>query len=160
MGEMLNTQMQPIQKQVADVAARLRSFYSNGSGGPPGALEIWREEDNKRFETLFATAEESKELAITVKDFIKDELKRREARKQRIASAIAASKVLLPIIGSALLAVAGFLYHAAAPVVKVLWEEYLKAHPSVSQRLNTVSQFDPQTARAQDAGLPSSYVAK
>lgn len=49
----IQTFISPLMDKVEKQGQRLRSLYSNGSGGPPGYLEMARAEDKKTMEDLF-----------------------------------------------------------------------------------------------------------
>ena len=151
-----NELIHPIRTDIGNIGSRLRSLYSNGSGGPPGYLETAREQDDERFAALFDMASESKTFAETVKNFINEENKRRAHRQTRVTQAIKVARWALPGVFAAMLTVAGFAYHAITPVAKVLWEDYLRAHPEVTEQLKKITQVDdPAATKApQDAGLP------
>lgn len=95
-------QMHPLNQAVADVKAqndqqnavmaqlvewRRKSeqwcvkLWSNGSGGPPGYLEVAREEDNRRYRRLFEEISELK--AESLREEGKEDL-RREMEQTRI----------------------------------------------------------------------------
>lgn len=141
-------QISPLKGVVEKMEGRLRSLYSNGSGGPPGYLEMARAEDERRYLRLSdeqQRATEQIEKVIGYIELLKDREKQREkrmARYWRVASIAAA-----PLLGFVI-----WLVHAALPVVRAVYEDYLKSHPYARQQIEkTSSDYDPTIARDQDA---------
>lgn len=60
----------PLVSTVDKQGRLLYSLYSNGSGGPPGYLEMARAEDNKRFGELLEMMEDLKRQTKKASDFI------------------------------------------------------------------------------------------
>ena len=141
----------------------LRTLYSNGSGGPPGYLEVAREEDDERYNRLEkASLSQAEDIKV-----IKETLlltKDREARRAEM------TKKVWKIgwkIGAALLAglasLIGWGWHQTAPVIKILIDDYMKAHPMVMERMKNLShEVDPVVSSdqaPQDAGNSPAYTS-
>ena len=55
-------------------------------------------------------------------------------------------KVCVAVFG-ALVTIGGVIYHQAAPVLKILWEDYEKAHPNVGLQMKKMySSSNPVVA--------------
>ena len=134
--EEVNNHLGPIATKVDRLDVRMRSLYSNGSGGPPGYLEMARAQDDERYQRLFNIVEEMK-----------------EQRKKLWAAVLHIGwKVAIAVL-SALAALTGWAYHDAVPVMKILWEDYQKAHPAVTEKLKNRSGIpDPAVSSNQTAG--------
>ena len=86
--EEVHSQLTPLKLTVERLDRTLRSLYSNGSGGPPGYLELARAEDKRTFSELF----EKVEGIRPIEDFItRHEAydKQREADRKAHAEALA-----------------------------------------------------------------------
>lgn len=145
-----------VTPRLGSLERTVRSLYSNGSGGPPGYLETARAEDQERFKKLFQFVEATQENASTFKEFIKSYYAEKAHTKLRVKQGIKVGRWILGVVGSALLALGGLAYHAAVPVVKVLWDDYVKAHPQVQEDLKKVTVVPPNGTAA-NADLPDSY---
>jgi hypothetical protein len=129
----------PMGQKVDKLDRTLRSLYSNGSGGPPGYLETARKEDDERYERLFRSFKElegNKEVVNTFILLAKDREERQKRYRQMIVKV--GWKVCAGVL-SAFLILAGWAYREASPVVKILWNDYLKYHPSVSEEIKNIS---------------------
>jgi hypothetical protein len=152
---------------VSKVESWQLSFWSNGSGRPPGFFQTRMKQDDERFATLKQENEAQSALLEDVKTYMtesrtvriereKGEKERDERRKTYWALAW---KIGAPIATSLL----GLLTWAAAkalPVVKILWEDYLRAHPAVSERLKDSAQRAPVLSyyrQHQESGMPQGY---
>ena len=134
--EEVNNHLSPIATKVDRLDVRMRSLYSNGSGGPPGYLEMARAQDDERYQRLFNIVEEMKE----------------QRRKLWAAVLHVGWKIAIAVFG-AFVGLMSWAYHASAPVIKVLWEDYLHAHPMAMEKLkNTSEMSDPAVSSNQTAG--------
>jgi hypothetical protein len=140
----------PIKAGLDRVTSTLRLIYSNGSGGPPGYLETARAEDNKRFEQLF----EMKEQLDQTKEFLavlRDREEQKEKRRRFWMGVL--WKVGAPI-GTGLIGLLSWGASKAAPVLHILWDDYLRAHPLTMERLKNMSSDHPDPAYAEGNHLP------
>ena len=84
----VQNQLEPLRKDVQAQGNRLRSLYSNGSGGPPGYLETARAEDREKFTQLFGLLARVAERLDIFDDFVTVHNTREEQReKDRVAQA-------------------------------------------------------------------------
>ena len=72
-----------VHPRLGSMERLMRSLYSNGTGGPPGYLEMARAEDKERFAKLFEMAEAAKITASTLQSFIDKHNTEEENRKER-----------------------------------------------------------------------------
>lgn len=164
-------QLQPTHTLLEKLDRWRNSLWSNGSGGPPGYLEVARAEDKTRFADLARRMGEIEDHKDVVNEFMTEiRTVRAERQKQEIAAKAAEEKrdldrkalrekllkigwkvavVALGLLGS----LATWAYREAAPVVRVLWEEYLRAHPAVVHRMQNISE-NPTPVVASEAKIP------
>ncbi len=85
---------QEVDPRLGALERLMRSLYSNGSGGPPGYLEMARAEDKERFAKLFEMADAARSTAVTLQTFIEKHETAEDDRKDRedqIRDALAAA---------------------------------------------------------------------
>lgn len=136
----------PIQNSLAQINRWKTSLWSNGSGGPPGYLEMARKEDDERYQRLFVEQQSQSGSMDILKDFVltfnirqKESENRKAAWEKKVQFWVPIGKWVGGGIGLALLSFLAWAYHAASPVVKVLWEEYLRDHPITERQLKQIS---------------------
>ena len=161
----VHSQLNPLKTTVERLDKTVRSLYSNGSGGPPGYLETARAEDKEKHENLMAVVQEHGDQLTAIADFVKthnqqdverqDRQKKREERWRFWGPKIWQLAGALALMVSSL---AGWTYHEVAPVVKVLWMDYLKEHPNAASELKNYSADQPEklySVNKQDAAIPA-----
>jgi Fe2+ transport system protein B len=173
-----------VAKQNRPILDWMHGFWSNGSGKPLGFFQMRILQDDERFRTRVKADDEryqrleqetksQSETLETLKDFMFEQKLSREARekaekkaeeerkeseqkkKERIARYWSIAKWAAPVIGSIIVTLAAWIYSAAAPVLKILWEDYLKAHPIVSEQLKQKHlslDSDPSVAKGTELG--------
>ena len=133
-------QLEPMHEDLKSVHEWQLAFWSNGSGRPEGFFQRRMREDDERNEVVldFIRTEQQRQLeSETRKKVAEEEEAAREARWKKRAPYV---KWVAGILAS-LLAVM-----ISAGVVKMvnygkIWlDEYLKSHPSLTERLKTASQ--------------------
>lgn len=122
-----------IQTKVDAIDRWKLSLWSNGTGGPPGYLEIARKEDNSRYERIFSTMEDVKEKQTSVDIFIEILKVKEESRQKLQKNVLTFLKWIAAPMGTAIIGLLGFGFHQAIPVVRTVWEDYLrlKNHPAI-----------------------------
>lgn len=146
----VESKMLPLTQKVDKIDRRLLGLWSNGSGGPPGYLETARDEDKRRQDQLDEALKEIRSTQLQTArsvDLITDRDQQKAIRRKKYIGLL--WKIGGPI-GAALLSLLAWGWHEVAPVFKVLWEDYLKAHPAVSIRLQQMSQDDRTSVYAQE----------
>ena len=161
----VNSQLTPLKTTVDRLDRTVRSLYSNGSGGPPGYLETARAEDKEKHETLMAVVQEHGDQLTKIADFVKthndrdrEEQARQKKREERLRfwapKLWQIAGALVVMFGS----VIGWAYHEAAPVVYILWQDYLRSHPTAASQLKNTSSNEAEGVYAvrqqQDAATP------
>lgn len=146
-------QLSPLSRKIESIDRWKLSLWSNGSGGPPGYLEQARKEDDERYERLFSNIEDLGKHKSTVERFLILFEEREQQRKERIDRWKGIFWKIGAPIGAALLSVAGWLAHQSAPVIKILWDDYIRNHPQIMQQMKQVSQA-PHPDYADDAAIP------
>ena len=142
------------------------SFWSNGSGRVPGFFQNRMKTDDDRYHALKEETSSQSILLEDVKTFmteirtIREERTKAEAERQkRHARYWTVAKVVGGLLVSALLWGAKETY----PVVKILVDDYLRAHPYVTEQLKNRAMSVPDSVyaeRQKSADLPQSYVAR
>lgn len=159
-------QLSPLRKAQDLIKSRVESIdrwklslWSDGTGGPPGFLETARAEDDKRYERLFGTMDSVKEKQTAIDIFIGILKERDERREKNKKLAISLLKWVGTPVGALLATLMALVGHQAVKVGKILWEDYLQAHPKVVLQMQSTSQTDPaapvKVPQKQDATIPS-----
>lgn len=147
----VNRQMEPIKDMLAELHDWQLAFWSNGSGRVPGFFQRriqdddrWREtvEDHKsKVDTLIGDLCKAREF----REKREEEEKERKQKRREFWMGIFWKAGLPFILFVVSAAAAGVV--KAAPVIKILWDDYLRAHPQVTERLkNTADSGDPSYA--------------
>lgn len=162
--------VEEVSKQIRPIHDWMLGFWANGSGRPPGYFQMRVKSDDERYARLESETRNQSDTLDILKDFMQEQRLSREAREKaerdrriRHARYWSVAKWALGIVGPALLGLCTLAYQHLAPVLQILWEDYLKAHPAVTTRLKDLSSENSEPAyagrqRSQDSGLPSSYV--
>ena len=161
----VHSQLNPLKTTVERLDKTVRSLYSNGSGGPPGYIEMARKEDNIWKDELRQVIVSHGVQLTSVADFVKthnqqdkERQKRQLEREERIR--FWAPKVWKVGVGFLGLVMSTGIWgcHKVLPVARILWEHYLQDHPIVTEKLKNVSQTpDPSVyaiEKRQDAIIP------
>lgn len=151
--------MTPVIQRLNSTHKLLLSLWSNGSGGPPGFLENAHKENTERFKSLDRRMDTFDVHKDTVDTLIAVYTDRRQHIEVRNALLLKFAKWAVPITLGAMLSITTWGIHKAVPIVQILWEDYLREHPSVEHQMKNVSQ-SPKGTTASDAGLPQDYVPK
>jgi hypothetical protein len=170
----VSRQLEPTHSLLQQLHEWQLAFWSNGSGRVPGFFQrrmkeddTWRGEAATKLDTL-ANHKESVDkfilelrLARDFREKREQEAKERQEKfKERLK--FLTIKVALPIV-VAILGLIGIAIKQSVPVIKILIDDYLKAHPLASERIKNLSQvYDPTLAQKQgdDAGVPTSFEAE
>jgi hypothetical protein len=150
----VQNQLKPLVEMVNRQDKTLRSLYANGSGGPPGYLEMARAEDKQQAARLFSKIDSVAHRIDKVEDFMNDHRTREEQREedkvrdaQAIADRVAESErrsnrrmTIWMLVLAALMAIFGIWDHKKQ-IVHSLVSDQPAAHSQLVQ---------PQTA----GGLP------
>lgn len=122
--------MQEVAKQLKPLHEWQLAFWSNGTDRPPGFFQTRIEADDKRYNALIESMEKSRK-------FWRDML----------------FKVVVPVLGG-ILGLIGWGIKEAAPTFKILFEEYVHAHPAVEDRMKNHTANEPSgvlSERPQDS---------
>lgn len=130
----------PLQTGLASVTATLRSLYSNGSEGPPGYLEMLRKEDDERYGRLTEASREQAKDIKEIKEVILLQKDREERKSIFTKKALKIGWKVVAVILAGLGSLIGWGVHQTVPIVKILIDDYIKAHPMVMERMKHVSQ--------------------
>jgi hypothetical protein len=155
--------LEELKKQGKENHEWMLGFWANGSLRPEGFFQSRIKADDLRYKRLEDETKDQSTTLETLKAFMIEQKLTRVGRElaekekeERHARYFTFAKWLLGVIGPVLLAAAGWLAHEASPVIKVLWEEYLKAHPVVTERLRDHVSYEPSltSTQPQDAKNP------
>lgn len=118
------------------------SFWSNGTGRPPGFFQSRIKADDERYKQLEDETKEQSGILAKVHDFMVSQVARAEAREKAEKERADRHKLYMSLlwkvgapIAGAILSLVGWGVSKAAPVVKILIDDYLKAHPYVTEEL-------------------------
>ena len=161
----VHSQLNPLKVTVDRLNLKMHSLYRNGEGGE-GYLERARAEDEEWKKELRMVVEKHGEQLAETSGFVKTHLardKEDEARQRRREERF---KFWAPKIWGAIIAVLGFIAstgitacYKLEPVIKIMWQDYLKDHPDAAQTLKKTSSLAPeklyseQKEPQQDAGI-------
>ena len=161
----VKSQLTPLNTTVDRLDRTVRSLYSNGSGGPPGYLETARAEDEEWKKELKEVVKAHGEQLTVVADFVKTHNERDKENEERQKKREERWKFWGPKIwqlagalGIMVSSLVGWTYHEVAPVVRVLWMDYLKEHPNAASELKNYSADQPEklySVNKQDAAIPA-----
>lgn len=148
-------QVQPMHDLLQSVKEWQLSFWSNGSGRPPGFFQNRMKEDDHWRAEITGKVEDLNTHKATVDLFINElrlsrkflEEKEMEAKERRRFYLL---KVALPIV-LGILSIVGIIVKQAVPVVKIIWDNYLHSHPVVSEQLQELSTYQVEAANIQNA---------
>jgi hypothetical protein len=142
-----NRLIKPILDKLEKVERHGLSLYSNGSGGPPGYLENARQEDQEWKDKIEDQINPILRY-VSARQTIQEYKDKRWRKWKPWVFGIGAPIIVSLVIGAA----------AMTPkfikVVEFVWEDYLKAHPQVEEKLNSQSTTKPANTSAQDATNP------
>jgi hypothetical protein len=136
--------IEPFRRELEGLGTRLRSLYSNGSGGPQGFLENARAQDLERWESL-------EDSIKPVLRYVADRQVLDEAEKSALKKRTEQRKIWIPIAAAVILGLLTWIIPKLWSVGVFLWDDYLKAHPQSS--LHQLSQMGDR-ASASTAVLP------
>jgi hypothetical protein len=155
----VHSQLKPIADRVDKIALNQRSLYRNGSGGPPGYLEIARAEDKEWKDELLKVVDKHTDQLAVMSDFVNTHNQRDREQQERQLKREQLIRRWSPRLWKigAFLMMSGMsgcvaACHRIEPVIKVLWMDYLKAHPLAEQDLKKISDVQP------DPGLQSKEI--
>jgi hypothetical protein len=155
--------MDEVSKQLKPIHEWQLSFWSNGSGRPPGFFQMRVKADDERYDRMALEQKKTVDSLGEVTDFVKNYRQRREERERRWKFWAPIMKRVLIGAATVLITLAGWAFSRIEPIVKILWEDYLRAHPMVIQKMKTISVNTSEPVYAgrqkppQDADLPAEY---
>jgi hypothetical protein len=144
-------QMGPVQDPLKKLHEWQLGFWSNGSKDrPKGFFQMRIEADDRRYQEMVDEVSKLSDHKASVDAFIIELRLAREFREKREKEAkdrrnFWILKVGVPVIVG-ILGLLGVAIKQAAPVIEILWKDYLKAHPAVSEQLKTSVSSDPALA--------------
>lgn|ERR1700733_624315 len=142
--------MAEVSKQVQPLHDWQLAFWSNGSGRPPGFFQTRIKSDDERFGRLQAETKEQSEVLkrldtnlteITLEKKI--EAAAKERRAKRFAFWFPIVKWVVVGLTGAMITVGSWAFTKIEPVVKILWDDYLTAHPDVNRKVKSLSSVSP-----------------
>jgi hypothetical protein len=155
-------QMGPVQELLKKLHDWQLGFWSNGSKDrPKGFFQMRIESDDRRYQEMVDEVSKLTDHKASVDAFIVELRLAREFREKREAEEkerqeIAEQKrvdrrnfwvlkIGIPVV-LGILSLIGVIIKQAAPVVEILWKDYLKAHPAVSEQIKNKAASDPALA--------------
>ena len=159
-------QMQPLQATLQKVHEWQLGWWSNGSKDrPPGFFQNRMKEDDRWRDEVRSQVDRLSANRAADAKFILELRMARKFREQREAEAKARRnfwivKVGVPVL-VAILGLIGVAVKVSAPIIKVLVDDYLRAHPYVTEHLKkqNSSELDPAYAgdHRNSADLPPTF---
>ena len=137
------------------------SFWSNGNRDrPPGFFQTRMKDDDRRYLELVSDMTQLKDHKKQVETLITESRAARKMREEQEAKTRAwrqfwLLKIGLPIL-LLLLSGIGVAVKQSFPVVRILWKDYLRAHPLAASQLKTVSSNGPTVAEDAPADATNS----
>lgn len=118
------------------------SFWSNGTGRPPGFFQSRIKADDERYKKLEDETKEQSGILAKVHDFMVSQVARAEAREKAEKDRADRHKLYMSLlwkigapIAGAILSLVGWGVSKAVPVIRILIDDYLRAHPAVTTEL-------------------------
>ncbi len=149
-------QVEPMRGLLQQLHEWQLCFYSNGDKNiPKGFFQRCRLDDDRRHEEIVGEIKVLNDHKETVDKFITELRLAREFREKREEEAkerrrFYLLKVVVPIV-LALVSLTGLAIKQAVPVVHIIWENYVRSHPTVSQELKNISSADAEVAHNKSA---------
>ena len=152
--------MAEVSKQIQPLHEWMLAFWSNGSGRPPGFFQMRIKADDERYGRLSKEMDKQSEvlerLDVNMQEIAaekkleaerkKIEAERKEERDKRIARWLPVVKWVASVLASAMIALASWGAVKIEPVLRVLWLDYLRAHPLAEKQLKNMSQEEHEPA--------------
>lgn len=120
-------------------------FWSNGSGKPPGFFQMRIKADDERYLRLEKETEKQSATLEKLDDYIntavirqKESEDRKKDKEERLAFWMPYVKWIAGTVGTGIVGLSIWGFHTFRPVVYILWEDYLRAHPTVTEQLRNV----------------------
>jgi hypothetical protein len=126
-------QVTPMQRLLQNVQEWQLSFWSNGSGKPPGFFQNRMKTDDDRFRALKEETENQSVLLEDMKAFMTEMRTRRDERDRRDVR----HRWLIGILVTIGLAIAGGIYSQFVPAIKAIMEDYYQRHPKAMIQRNS-----------------------
>jgi len=150
----VSRQLEPTHTLLQQLKEWQLAFWSNGSGRPPGFIQNRIISEDQRYREIADEVKTLTDHKSTVDSFIVELRLAREFREKREKEAkdrrnFWIVKVALPVT-LGILSLLGLAIKQTAPVIQILWEDYLKAHPEVTERIKNISQDNPEPFYAVD----------
>ena len=149
--------MNEVSAQIKPLHDWMLSFWSNGSGRPPGFFQMRVKADDERYERLAAEQRKTVESLETVTDFVrtfntrqKEQEDRQKEKEKRLAFWWPIAKWVLGGIVAAGLGLGSWAITRIEPVLKILWEDYIKAHPVVMEKMKNLSYHEVEQLYSED----------
>ena len=141
---------------VERLAGQVRSLYSNGSGGPPGFLEVARAQDEKDKEKLYGVIEKIDQRMDAFDCFVNEQATIRAERKRIDEERAAQIKIDLESANSKLgmrIGKRDLLFAIASLILAVFmawigWREYQRKTEATPPRPVVQSQAIPQVSES------------
>ena len=158
----VTAQMKPVAEMLKAVHEWQLSFWSNGSGRPPGffqsrmlADDVRNAQTKEELKAATSLAEAAAANAAKVAVYINKKQILEEHRAEQWKRVWAFVKWVGPSVGAAFLGLCVWLGPRIVKVGDILVQDYLKYHPAVSEQLKTVSSDPvPAVQSVQQTGLP------
>jgi hypothetical protein len=158
----VSRQMGPVQEVLKKLHEWQLAFWSNGSGRPPGFFQTRIKEDDRRYSEMLDEVSKLTDHKAAVDAFIIELRLAREFREKREDEDKQRRKMYWGLvwkiggpIGTGLLALLSWGAAKATPVIKILIDDYLQAHPHAMEQIkNSASgDGDPSFAHSNDPTL-------
>ena len=150
--EEITRQLQPtltlfgsFEKALKDLHEWQLGFWSNGSGRPPGQFQTRIKQDDERYHRLETETKGQSLILTEVRDFMIGQVEARKAREeaeQKHAERVRKAVLVAKWAAGAIFALLSWGAAKAIPVVKILVDDYLRAHPYVSKQLRDKASND------------------
>ena len=144
----VHNQLSPLTATVEKLSLKMHSLYRNGEGGE-GYLEHARAEDEQWKKELREVVEKHGDKLAEMSDFVKTNNKREMENQERQKRREENFRFWAPKIWTAVIATLGFMAstgitacYKLEPVIKIMWQDYLKDHPDAAQTMKKVSSTE------------------
>lgn len=151
----LATHMEPVLEELKHARDWRLGFWSNGSKDRPiGFFQRRMQQDDERNAQLNKDLEKQTAIADRLDKYVAAQITRREYLDKQLMRLWTVVKWVGPIVGTAILGLATWVGPHALKAAQIIWQDYLQAHPAVTQKLKNDVGTDAQPAYSQKQKPP------
>jgi hypothetical protein len=140
----VSSQLKPFGERLAEMHDWQLGFWSNGSGRVPGFFQRRMKEDDERNAKVLGFIENAEQRQRESEARKKVEEEDEQARAEKWEKWGPVIKWASGILSGLIVAFALWIVPKMVAVGEILWKDYLRNHPQVTQQIKTVSSGTDQ----------------